>query len=1131
MSDYSKRIFRVGIAGILTAAILSVSIPDIPAVRAAGNQVITKSIPYNLSGNDKMTGGGILYTRFDSMEVNFNEDAGANNKILKIEFIKGNEVIDTVEVNDRYYRGKITFSGEADLVQSLANIPIAGGYFAWQRGASQVGWTPGGSTSGYKFIGKANPKINPSTGLHEYPGVELELDATFSRKESFKSEKYGISVSSNVVDNRRSIIDSLNDGTAVRVNNLKDVRYPKPYTPGEFYYGKNDASTVMKQVVYPDLNGDKNYVDLNQAKVIFTQRHYNADNFHKLPAGNAAMLFYLANYEYDIVSYTYRYPEKMKIYYEGDSPDDIESSSECTEPVPGQVLKDEVMIPYADGVIKADRRGNEPFDVIMGIPTSESLYGNVFTEEYLFRNQFVEMIGMCTYNVTVKKTFHLTWYPAAEEGATEPPEPMTDEEEIVRQYTIERPYSYWVINNLEVYEIKEAALWNYAFEGNGIRIEPSYYTPPDFSTEITGKFKAPPLPDTIIAPPESRSGGQEPPDLSGEDLLSEAEAAIPNVIVQNDTFYFNGAIIMDGIETEEAGPPPGSIPEPRTIGENVLYSPGHIIPISKTNKPYQQSTGTIYYGIMTGNINGGADINFPIYGINPITVHTPVVNYSSVSDDQAHNQKTNPNENRSALILERPFKIRMPTWGQHLDEWSYPGYGDRDYAKYYRIKQVLFPFDVYNENKTQFIPKRTWIDIPVNQVETTFFLPVWVDEGHYQVYFRNIAENAPGTRYEDIPYEQDANLNLINHVAVDEVSVDVIGRLYDFHITDIADFNWEKVFRVSKGSSNPTGVSYWVGTRDIDGQLRGNSMPFTLLIRPGSHPLQGYKNVSIKTGYHFKFDLKTKGNMFGERDGVVITPTFYFVSQDGKVREEVDLYYRTNEKPFVKIGSRDDQAYRYVILNERLRNVPVEALTDTALYKYDHYNGLGQNLSRNQYVDLYLNKTTKQKTPVGSYSRMALPEQLRTFIGPKTKYLNHDLPSSVDAQRANASIQQWYGEYSLPANPYIVKAGQSIEEAHRVNGRLDDKSPVFLQNRYKNGYIVVNFNIESVRDGNVNTPHLQYIHAPMMNKWGENQWQMEGFQETIKDAYGHEFSLTHGDVVFYHANKSSRDDFSSQVPH
>lgn len=47
------------------------------------------------------------------MEVNFNEDAGANNKILKIEFIKGNEVIDTVEVNDRYYRGKITFSGEA----------------------------------------------------------------------------------------------------------------------------------------------------------------------------------------------------------------------------------------------------------------------------------------------------------------------------------------------------------------------------------------------------------------------------------------------------------------------------------------------------------------------------------------------------------------------------------------------------------------------------------------------------------------------------------------------------------------------------------------------------------------------------------------------------------------------------------------------------------------------------------------------------------------------------------------------------------------------------------------------------------------------------------------------------------
>ena len=67
---------------------------------------------------------------------------------------------------------------------------------------------------------------------------------------------------------------------------------------------------------------------------------------------------------------------------------------------------------------------------------------------------------------------------------------------------------------------------------------------------------------------------------------------------------------------------------------------------------------------------------------------------------------------RSALILERPFTVRIPTSGQHLDVGSYPGYGDRDYAKYYRIKQVRFPFDVYSADRTQFYPENTWIDIP-----------------------------------------------------------------------------------------------------------------------------------------------------------------------------------------------------------------------------------------------------------------------------------------------------------------------------------------------------------------------------------------------------------------------------------
>ena len=136
----------------------------------------------------------------------------------------------------------------------------------------------------------------------------------------------------------------------------------------------------------------------------------------------------------------------------------------------------------------------------------------------------------------------------------------------------------------------------------------------------------------------------------------------------------------------------------------------------------------------------------------------------------------------------------------------------------------------------------------------------------------------------------------MNHVATDEVSVEVIGRLYDFHITDIADYKWESVFRTQPGDTNPTGISYWVGTKGIDGEPRGNTPQFTLPIRPGSNPIQGFKNVAVKTGYHFKFDFKSKGNMFGKEDGIRITPTFHFVSKDGQYRFPVDLYYKTNSK-------------------------------------------------------------------------------------------------------------------------------------------------------------------------------------------------------------------------------------------
>ncbi|MCM3126698.1 DUF5704 domain-containing protein [Paenibacillus sp. MER 78] len=795
------------------------------------------------------------------------------------------------------------------------------------------------------------------------------------------------------------------------------------------------------------------------------------------------------------------------------------------------------MDPGAQGHILADDDANGMhFDATIGIPTSEHLYANAWAYHYLYQHTFGQQRGTITYDCNAVVTYVLKWEEAQdpvpdEEGnmVEVPPEPMSVSETVNYDFSFERNYSYWTVNNLAVYGINQATMSNYALPGKTVTLSPNGYTLPSVSLERSENVEEHVIPKDsgdISYTPDVVDGGDSkpsPPDDTSTLLgLAEAQTGPPNVKNDSLDFTWKGTTtnVMDGGTVSQDGPNPTQIPQAPKIrshkdsGETILYEDQLLISQSLLNEADNPSSGTIDYTLIQPAVGGGGTQSFPINPINDVTVHTPVVNYSLVSDDQAHNQKTKPNNDRAALILERPFSVRIPTEGQHT---SYPGYGDRNYAKYYRIKQVKFPFDVFSQDKSHFYPQGTWINVPVAQLDTTFYLPVWVDEGDYQVEFRNIAENAPSNY--NAQDEPDANLNLVHHIASDEVSVEVIGRLYDFRITDIADYSWENVFRTTEGSS-PTGVSYWVGTLGIDGDPRGIEERFTTPIRPGSHPIEGHRNVAIKTGYHFKFDFKTKGNMFGPEDGIRITPSFYFVTKDGQNRVPVDLYYHTKEQNFVQIGSDEDQVQRYVILNERLRNVPAVQLEDTARYKYYHDGSIHtEMITENAYQNYYQTVSTKMKTPVGGWDLLMLPEQLRTFIGPKT---NIPTSASSDVLRANASIQQWYGEYSLPAEPYVVKQGTNIAEYARTNGGLDKNSPLFLTD----GYIIVNFNLESIQAGKVGDPYLQYIHAPLMN-----QWEMEGYQNRVFDAYGHAFTLLDGDVVFYHADRSSRDDFSPQVPH
>ncbi|WP_145953899.1 DUF5704 domain-containing protein [Paenibacillus bovis] len=825
-----------------------------------------------------------------------------------------------------------------------------------------------------------------------------------------------------------------------------------------------------------------------------------------------------------------------------DDPDlPSEGKGDCTftilPPTQSQELSKAMMNPEASGHILGDDAANgRHFDATRGIPTSENLYANAWGYNYLFSHKFGEMKGKVDYQCKVKVKYSLKWKQKNNKGDWKT---KTASSTKTYNFGFTRDYSYWQINQLAAYGIQQAKMNNYALPNGSVTITAAGYTPPSIEKEDSTDVNDHVRPDETGAInyhpgviDGGKSGKPSVPNDEGK-LKGMAESKTDDPEVRNDdakfTFKSKETEIMNGDWTRKTTVKPKEIPAPTKIRsykdstERILFKGSQLISLKLTNKANTPATGTIFYTMVDENVNGDGDHNYPITAINNVTVYTPVVNYSSISDDKIHNQKTVPDVKRMALILDRPFTVRIPTSGQHQNESAYPGYGKRDFAKYFRIKQVLFPFDVYAKDGQTFYPKNTWIDVPVNQLDTVFNLPVWVDEGNYTVLFRNIAENAPGS----FTAEQDANFDLNNHVAKDTVDVEVIGRIYDFHVTDIADFNWEKVFRTAKGSSSATGKSYWVGPNGIDGELRGNSTPYTLPIMRGSNPLNGFKNVAVKTGYHFKFDVKTKGNMFADKDALRITPTFYYQDKDASTQPErvpVDLYYHSDNKKFIKIGSVSDTEKRSITLNHRLRNVSAAAIKNTAASIYDLADGW--TINKEQYIANFIKRSNKP-TYSGGYDIQILTSPLRTFINTFERPAN----ASASAARVNASIQQWYGEYSLPANVYAVPKGTDLAEYGRSH-TLDEKAPIFL----KKGFIVVNFDLESIVNGDTNNPHLQYIHtgSGYNNQW----WDMEGYDNTdgnrdhiVKDPYHVSYIVKDGDVVFYDTDLSSYNDFAASGTH
>lgn len=837
-------------------------------------------------------------------------------------------------------------------------------------------------------------------------------------------------------------------------------------------------------------------------------------------------------------------------------------------------------------IIRADDRGKEKFDVDKGIPVRENLYVNIRTKEYLAENTFTEHTHTESLPIRVKQTYRLTWredrghYDTNSCGSgilkhvkgtyctdfdgdgindSCPGHPyygcqdtdgdgvkdycpghetwipdLVDQSETQVVYSdahaVTRSYSYWTVDHLEVFAAESATVFNEALPGGKTTLQASNLQKP-----VINLSRKPNQTEHVLNDPYEEAknlnairydatagcyvvdlgektldgGSSRPTPPAITNYISLAENAIGQYRVRNDSLSFNGVVILDDtIATNGNTADPQNIPESAVCGENTFFKNQLKIPDATLNGKHD-TTATVTYRRLSQAVSPvhGETMTLPVASGNSVMVHTPVVCNSGVRDDYANDQSLNPDRSRSALVLGRPSRIRFLTTGEHLNIPGYATSGTMDCRKYTRERQVRFPFDVYIGTDEPvndcFVPKNTWYSVPMSVAfdEMDIFIPTWVPEGDYEVQFREIAVNAPDlNRTEEL-----ANRNHENYVAVRTSPVRVIGRIYGLKITDVNDELWRPVFRVNENSSQHTGNYYYTGTKDEEGRDRGISPIFTLPLLEGSHSV--YKNRgALKTGYTFRFDLMTHGNYYGEQDSVVITPTFYYIPRNGGTRQEVDLWYHEEfsgkMQYFVKIepGGRNRDNPKSMVLGERNRNVSETEIIDTARI-------------------LGLNRNTFEKAarPVGWLDKIILSQYQRTFAGKQDW-----LPAGVDSDTVTRSVQHWYGEYYLPNDLFAAPKGFDVAEYGRTHNGLNGKESFWL----KDGYIIVNFRIETIRNGDFANPILSYGDAVWCN-----MFEREGFALSKTDSNGITFTLQDGDMVFYDTDKRSSDDFRTGGTH
>lgn len=469
---------------------------------------------------------------------------------------------------------------------------------------------------------------------------------------------------------------------------------------------------------------------------------------------------------------------------------------------------------------------------------------------------------------------------------------------------------------------------------------------------------------------------------------------------------------------------------------------------------------------------------------------------------------------------------------------------------------VSFDFPVFvtkDHVKQAYYGKGKKIQIMPDELkEYDFYAPYWATEGEHSVKATVYALNAD-CDCDQATSNQKCGLdrtvsdrtmeygNLIRdyYSAKDINFCTLSGKMFDLDQYDISDYpTLQNVFR---GTDGYTKSGYFLHSGD---KSLLSSMSVARLVDAASligdtYPIVsgqkiGGNNVSygpLKLGYKTRYTIKTVGSMTSSGDHIKIAPSFYYI-QKGKGLQSaipVDLYYKQDiggeTGKLVKVGSDLDKLNSHqTCIGDRELDIDKNTLENTA-------KDQGYKDSKN-FTDQVVNSWW--------YGDIALPSYSKVYIGTKNSdegnrnnlfrmsdgtLFSSDLVQGVSDDKIRKCLQQWYGEYYLPADTHAVPIGKYVTE---ISEGVDFSENYWL----RDGYLLVNFKPVSYEGGREHLLYNSQVGDNKNKKEFINMWEIENRQSKKTDKNGQAFNFNEGDFILYDLDKNVMDDdYSSAGTH